>query len=115
MDGKTPVPVAVDPATGAIITEIDTSAGSLPGTIRNGQQTVTTGAVALPGGALTQGVVLESLSTNAVSIFVGSTAVTTSTGTELTPGSSISVAVNNTNVIYVICVSGSPVITWLGS
>lgn len=108
------VPVAVDPATGRILTSSTTS-GGLPTALVNNQQTVTNSAVALPSGALTQGVVLESLSTNTVSIFIGGSGVTTSTGVELAPGGMFGVAVSNTNKIFVICASGSPVLTWLGS
>jgi hypothetical protein len=109
------VPATFDPATGAQLVTAVASAAELPSTIQNGQQTVTTSAVALPTGALTQGVILESLSTNTVSIFIGASGVTTSTGIELLPGASTSVAVNNTNLIYVICASTSPVISWIGS
>lgn len=115
LDGQTAVPLYGDPSTHELLVETTVSTGALPGTLRNGQQTVTTSAVALPAGALTQGVILESLSTNTVSIFIGNSSVTTSNGTELTPGSSVSVAVNNINLIYVICASSSPIITWIGS
>ncbi len=108
------IPVAVDPITGAIIVEVDTG-GTLPSTLVSGQQTVTTTAAALPNKTLSQGVILESLSTNTVSIFVGDSSVTTSTGVELQVGAALSAAVSNLDVIYVICASGSPVITWLGS
>lgn len=92
------------------------SSGSiLPSTLVNNQQTVTGTATALPSGALTVGVIFEALSTNTVSIFVGGSGVTTSTGIELQPGGALSAAVSNTNLLYVICASGSPVITWLGS
>jgi hypothetical protein len=114
-DGVTPVVLEADPTTHALVIEATFAAIALPSTIRNNQQTVTTSAVALPSGALTQGVILEALSTNTISIFVGGVGVTTSTGTELQPGASTSVAVNNTNVIFVICATGSPVITWIGS
>lgn len=111
------VPVAVDPVTGRILVNatVSVSPVELPSTLVNGQQTVTTSAVALSTGSLTQGVVLESLSTNTVSIFVGGAGVTTGTGIELAPGGMLGVAVNNTNLIYVICGSTSPIVTWLGS
>lgn len=88
---------------------------TLPTALVNNQQTVTTSAVALPAGALTEGVILESLSTNTASIFVGGVGVTTSTGIELLPGGMLGVAISDTGTIYVICASASPVITWLGS
>lgn len=88
---------------------------ALPTGPTNGQQTVTTSAVALPTVTLTQGVILTARSTNTVSIFIGVSGVTTSTGVELQPGASISAAVSNLNALYVICASSSPVISWLGS
>jgi hypothetical protein len=116
-DGTVEVPIAVDRATGEVL--VSTSGGGLPTAGVNGGQIVTTSAVALPSGALTQGVVLESLSTNGVSIFVGySNTVTTSgstMGIEVLPGGNMGAAISNTNKIYVICASGSPVLTWLGS
>lgn len=95
--------------------EATIAAPTLPSALVNGRQTVTTSAVALPSGALTQGVILESLSTNTASIFIGGVGVTTSTGIELQPGGMVGVAVSNVNSIYVICASTSPVITYLGS
>jgi hypothetical protein len=91
------------------------SPAALPSTAVNNQQIVTTSAVALPSGVITQGFVLQALSTNSVSVFAGGVGVTTATGIELPPGSAVSVLINNTNKIYVICASGSPVVTWLGS
>lgn len=88
---------------------------SLPSTVVNNQQVVTTSAVALPSGTITEGFVLQALSTNSVSIFAGGAGVTTATGIEIPPGAAVSILVNNTNKVYVICASGSPVVTWLGS
>lgn len=115
VNGRDVVPIAVDPATGAVITEVELTAASLPAAMVNGQQTVTTSAVALPSNVLEVGVILEALSTNTVSIFIGGPGVTTATGTELQPGASTSAAIANMSGLYVICASGSPVITWLGS
>lgn len=114
-DGKTPIPVAVDPATGRLLTNSTGGSNALPTALVNNQQTVTGSAVALPSGALTQGVILESLSTNTVSVFVGGTGVTTSTGYELQVGASVGIAVSDTSKIFVICASTSPVVTWIGS
>lgn len=103
-------------ATGhALDVNIIGASGSLPSMLINGQQTVSTSAAALSPGVLTQGVILGSLSTNTVSIFVGTAAVTTATGYELQPGASVGVAVADTSDIFVICASSSPVVTWLGS
>lgn len=80
----------------------------------NNQQTVTTSAVALATNTLTQGITIEALSTNTVSVFVGFSGVTTSTGLELPPGAAVILPVNNSNAIFVICASSSPVVSWIG-
>lgn len=98
-----------------VLATVSVGPAELPTTLVNGQQTVTTSPVALPLGVLTQGVILESLSTNTVSIFVGGAGVTTGTGIELLPGGMLGVAIADTSDIYVICGSTSPIITWLGS
>lgn len=98
-----------------VLATISVGPAELPTSLVNGQQTVTTSPVALPVGVLTQGAVLESLSTNTVSIFVGGSGVTTSTGIELLPGGMLGVAIADTSDIYVVCASTSPVVTWLGS
>lgn len=90
-------------------------AGNLPTVLINNQQTATTSAVALPSGILTQGVVIEALSTNTVNVFVGGSGVTTSTGIELPPGAAVSILISNTNLIYIRCASSSPVVSWVGS
>lgn len=100
---------------GYLLTTVSVGPPTLPTALVNNQQTVTTSAVALTSGALTEGVILESLSTNTVSIFVGGAGVTTSTGIELQPGASLGVAIDDVSKIYVRCASGSPVVTWLGS
>ena len=100
---------------GALDVDVTINSPPLPSTIVYGQQTVTNVATALPNSALTQGVILESLSTNTVSIFIGDASVTASTGVELQVGAALSAAVSNLDVLYVICASSSPVISWLGS
>jgi hypothetical protein len=112
-DGKTPIPVSVDPATGAIIQE--GGSASLPSTIVYGQQAVTATAAALPSAVLTQGVIITALSTNVISIFVGGVSVTDSTGVELQPGAALSVAISNLNKLYVIASTTGATITWIGS
>lgn len=94
---------------------VTVSPAELPGVVVSGQQTVTGTAQPLPATALTQGVILTAISTNLVSIFVGGPGVTPTTGDELTPGSKDGVAVNDTSDIFIVCVSGSPVVSWIGS
>ncbi len=114
-DTGTGLAVPVLSTAGELLVDATLSAPSLPSAAVNGQQTATTSAVALPSGVLTQGVVLEALSTNTVSIFVGTTGVTTGTGYELQPGAAVGIAVGNTNEIYIRCASSTPVVTWIGS
>lgn len=89
--------------------------GALPGTVIAGQKAVTSTVSSLASNALTQGVIIEALSTNTVSVFVGTSSVTATTGIELLPGASTSVAVSNTNLIGVITASGSATVTFIGS
>lgn len=89
--------------------------GSLPSTFSNNQVSVGTSQAQLPSNALTVGVIVQALSTNTASIFIGTTGVTTSTGFELQPGQATSVAVSNTNVIYAISGSASQGLCFVGS
>lgn len=65
--------------------------GSSPNAINVNQQTVNTTAVQLSASAIvpTNGILVQALSTNAASIFVGGSGVTTSNGWELQPGQAI--------------------------
>lgn len=58
-----------------------------------------------PANLATQGVMLQSLSTNTVSVYIGNSGVTTSTGTELQPGEEIVLPVADPATVY--CISGS--------
>jgi len=81
--------------------------GSLSSSVLVGQYKVTASAVQLGSNILVNGVVFTAKSTNAGNIFIGPTGVTTTAdgtgnGYILEPGSSISFAVTNTNLFYVI-------------
>lgn len=72
-----------------------------------GQKKITTSAVQLGSNTLVNGVIFTAFSTNAGNIFIGGSGVTTTAdgtgnGYILEPGSSISFAVANTNLFYVI-------------
>ena len=112
MDGSGGVPVAVDQATGRILTSttVTVSSGTIS-TIYYGQQSiVTTGtAVQLPANTLTDGVVIEALSSNTSSVYLGDASVTTANGLELPPGSAMSLPLSNTNLIYINGASGQTV------
>lgn len=109
VDGKTPIPVAVDPTTGEIETTANfsgsvTVAGNTNANMYTGQQTVNTTQVQISGSShsLNNGMIVKSLSTNAANIEVGLTGVTATTGDILEPGESRWYPVNNTNLLYII-------------
>lgn len=83
-----------------------------------GQQAVTTVATALNGGSLTQftaGVKLTCLSNSTASLFMGTAGVTTSTGDELPPGSSVVLPISDVSGLYVVATANSTtMISWLG-
>ena len=65
------------------------------------QQAVTASAVALPSNAV-HGFCVEALLTNANTVYVGPSGVTTSTGFPLTAGQTVCYQLSNTNLAYVI-------------
>ena len=104
------VPVAVDKATGAILTE--GGGGGSGGTSANlytGQTTVNTSQVQISSNSnsLSNGIIIKAPSTNGANIYVGLTGVTTSTGDVLEPGEARGYAVNNTNLLYIISVAST--------
>ena len=81
-------------------------------TIYNGQKAVavTNTAVALAASqAIENGVIVQALSGNAASIYVGSSAVTTSNGFELQPGQATSIAISNLATVFINGTSGDGV------
>lgn len=52
-----------------------------------------------------EGILVQSLSTNTVSVYIGNSAVTVATGIELEPGDDVFLAIQNMSEIY--CISGS--------
>lgn len=103
-DGLTPVPVAVDPATGALLSEGSGGSGGTSSTLYTGQQTVNTTQVQLSASSktLSNGVIIKAPSTNSGIIYVGKTGVTTSTGDILEPGESRGYPISNVNLLYII-------------
>ena len=142
-DDSGPVTVAVDPATGRVLTsttggsggtqytdgdtppahpignalEFDNSgtwttvsaSNPLPvtgggsstiGSIVYGQVAMTASAVQLPSNTITQAVVVEALSSNIHSVFLGDASVDNTTGLELAPGSAAVLPLSNTNILY---------------
>lgn len=78
-----------------------TTVGS--GALLTGQVSVTSTPVQLSSFALTQGVIIRTLSTASASVFFGtSSAVATTTGTEIPPGAPVNIPVNNANLIWLV-------------
>lgn len=90
---------------------------TLPATEVNGQTTGTTAgtAVQLAANSLTVGVIIQALSTNTTSIFVGTSSVTSSNGFELQPGQATSVGVNNTSAVWIVSTTNGDKTCWIGS
>jgi len=86
-----------------------------PAAILSGQQSVTASAVALATHTLAKGICVNALSTNSISVFVGPSGVTTSTGFELTAKAGYCVAVANSNALFVIASTTGASVTWSGN
>lgn len=103
-DGKTPVPIAVDPATGNLFITGSISVGGTNANLYTGQVTVNTTQVQVSSvsHALSNGIIIKALSTNAAAIYIGLTGVTNTTGDILEPGDTRGYAVSNANLLYII-------------
>lgn len=82
-----------------------------------GQQTSNTSAVPFTATSqvLTNGLIIQALSTNTASIYIGDKSVTTGTGFELQAGQATSIAINNVNKMYVIGSNNSDKCCWIGN
>ncbi|CAB4132667.1 hypothetical protein UFOVP253_48 [uncultured Caudovirales phage] len=89
------------------------SVGTKTATVNVGQQTVNTTAVQITAASTvpTNGIIIGALSTNAASIFIGGSGVTTSNGAELQPGSSLPFTAN-LNALYIISASSTTDKIW---
>jgi len=76
------------------------------------QQSVTTSAAALGTQATARGICVEALSSNTLSIFIGGSGVTTSSGLELPAGAAWCGPLSNSNLIYVIASATGQTVTW---
>lgn len=105
------VPVAVDKATGAVLTEGGGGGGSggTSASLYTGHATVGTSQVQVSASSnsLSNGIIVKAPSTNGANIYVGLTGVTTSTGDVLEPGEARGYAVNNTSLLYIISVAST--------
>lgn len=88
-----------------------------PSTEVNGQTTGTTAgtAVQMASNALVNGVIVQALSANVTSIYVGTSSVSSSNGFELQPGQATSVGVSNTNAVWVVSTTNGDKVCWIGS
>lgn len=93
-------------------TSIGTVTPATYGTAINNQQNVTGSAVALATNTAQQ-VCVEALSTNAISVFIGGSGVTTGNGYELPPGATVCPMVNNTNLLFVIASTTGASVSWI--
>ena len=87
--------------------------GSIQATVNIGQTTSAVTAVQLSASSTvpTNGLIIQALSTNTASVFIGGSGVTTATGFELTSGSSLTIT-SNLNTIYVIGTNATDKICW---
>jgi hypothetical protein len=83
--------------------------------ISSGAQACSTTATALPGGALTNGLVLTADSSNAGKIYVGGSSVTTATGYPLAAGQSISYGSTSPSMIFMICQNTTDTLHFTGN
>jgi hypothetical protein len=104
-------------ASGVPVPVSGTITPSIATTFFTGQKTSTGTAVAISGSSqpLTNGVIVQALSTNMGLVYIGGSGVTSSTGFQLQPGQATSIAINNTNAVYVIAISSGDGICYAGS
>ena len=88
--------------------------GTPSATINIGQTTSAVTATQLSSSsiAMTNGVVIQALSTNTASVFIGNSGVTTANGFELTAGSSLTISPSNINLVYVIGANATDKVCW---
>ena len=115
------VTVKVNPS-GALTVETTLTASALTigntgtpsATINIGQTTSAVTATQLTASsiAMTNGVVIQALSSNITSVYIGNSSVTTANGFELTAGSSLTISPSNINLVYVIGANATDKVCW---
>lgn len=88
------------------------SATFVTNNVYHAQVTMTGSAIQLAPNTLSQGITIEALSTNSLSVYVGASGVTTSTGIEIPAGAAMSFPASNSNLLYVIGTT-SDKISWI--
>ena len=88
--------------------------GSIQATVNIGQTTSAVTAVQLSASSTvpTNGLIIQALSTNTASVFIGNSGVTTANGFELTAGSSLTISPSNINLVYVIGSNATDKVCW---
>ena len=88
--------------------------GSIQATVNIGQTTSAVTAVQLSASSTvpTNGLIIQALSTNTASVFIGNSGVTTANGFELTAGSSVTISPSNINLVYVIGSNATDKVCW---
>ncbi len=84
------------------------------GTFFSGQQSVTASAVALATNSARE-VCVKAFVGNQINVYIGTTAVTTSTGDELSPGEGRCYHLSNTNKIFVRASTTGASVSWSGT
>lgn len=82
------------------------------GSLLSGQGSVTGTAAALPSNACKK-VTLKANTANTITIYIGPTGVTTSTGLALDPGESVVIEVSNTNLIFTVASTTGAGYSWI--
>ena len=109
MANSAPVVIASNQSSLPVAATPTTSASALLA----GQQAVTASAAALPSQALTRTACVLALPGNTLTVYVGPSGVTTSTGFPLAPGASLcNLPVANLNQIYLVASSTGSSVAW---
>lgn len=112
-DGNaTPVKLWADPTTHGLI--LGGSVGTITAPVKVGQTTSNTSAVQLSAVSTpsVNGILVQGLSGNALSVYIGGSGVTTSTGYELQAGQAVPFSVANITSLYVIGGNNSDGVCW---
>lgn len=123
--GSSSNPVKVDgsgvtqPVSGSVSVSgsVVVTAASLPfangnGNLLSGQGSVTGTAAALPSNPCKK-VTLKANTANTITIFIGPSGITTSTGLALDPGDSVVLEVSNTNIIFTVASTTGAGYSWI--
>jgi hypothetical protein len=83
--------------------------------VTSGQLAVTATAQALASSAVIKNVCVKALQANAITVYVGGSGVTDSTGLELTAGQAVCLPVNNIDDLYAIASATGASVSWIAT